>query len=110
MSKKLTPEKRERLNKVYFMLKSGTTRDDIRRELNVSDRAAQDLVSIVAHKYPVVSLSDRKGHLLLSPKPELTKEQAAEYMELCRHAKAENSRRAAEILKRNDPLTEWENS
>lgn len=106
--KPLTPAKRESLNRVYRMRLKGTTKEAISLELSISERTARELVSIVAQKHPVISISSDRGYLLLPKKDSLNAEQLAHYRALCGHAKAENISRAREILKRNSPLERWE--
>ena len=63
-SQDLTETTRNRLNKVYSMLKTSTTKEEIVMNLDINERFARDLISYIKKKFPVISNSQNKGYRL----------------------------------------------
>lgn len=63
-SQDLTETTRNRLNKVYSMLKTSTTKEEIVLNLDINERVARDLISYIKKKFPVISNSQNKGYRL----------------------------------------------
>ena len=61
-NQELTDITRMRLNKVYSMLKTSTTKEEIVQNLDVNERVARDLISYIKKKFPVISNSQNKGY------------------------------------------------
>lgn len=63
-NQELTETTRNRLNKVYLMLKHTTTKEEIVLNLDINERVARDLISFIKKKFPVISNSQNKGYRL----------------------------------------------
>lgn len=74
------------------------SRMELRFKYNCTDRAARRVVSEIAKRRPVISLSDGKGYRIAT-----TYEDVSDAL----HAANENAKRANEILKRNEPLNKF---
>lgn len=77
----------------YLRTHEHASRTDIKILLRLrSDRTARRYVAEVARSYPVISTSDGNGYRLATTESELL------------HQRAENIKRAFEILRRNAPI------
>lgn len=95
----LNEETRNKLNALVRMLRDRTmTKSDVMDALDVCERTARQMLAEVAKRCPVVAVSDKTGYRIAT---------VAQDMGDAMHAYNENKKRAAEILKRNAPLTEF---
>lgn len=100
--KPITEKQKEKVNKLYRVLKSGVTltKTEIMTVCEVSnERSARELISILAQRKPILSTSDQKGYRLAITKDDL---------QAVIHQHKENDSRIDEIQKRNKPLIEFE--
>lgn len=94
-----TDENRAKLNALYRMLKIQTlTKQKIMDLFKVSERTARDMLSEIAKRAPLISVSDTAGYRIAT-----TGKDAGDAW----HAYNENKKRAEEILKRNEPLKKF---
>ena len=85
-----------RLNELVQMLSMGiVTKQDIICAFGVDERTAREMLSEIAKSCPLISISDTKGYRIAM---------SANDVDDAMHAYKENAKRAAEILKRNNPL------
>jgi len=110
--KPLTDNRRQKLNDVYYELKKATpdnplTKAWLRDWMGFKERQSRDLISEVARKYPVVSLSSGKGYYLLPDFAALNNAEMTEYTRIRDHAVAELESRIEELKKRIEPLKAW---
>ncbi len=96
----LTKENCEKLNALVRIMRLKTvTKQEVMGIFNTNERTARDMLSEVAKKCPVVSLSNGRGYRIIN------RGNPTDYQD-ARHAYNENKKRAIEILKRNDPLSD----
>lgn len=93
---KLTEENRAKLNALVRILRNGNiTKQKVMDIFGVSERTARDMLSKVAKRAPLISVSDTAGYRIA-----MRPSDVGDAM----HAYNENEKRASEILKRNKPL------
>jgi len=61
-NQELTETTRMRLNKIYSMLKTSTTKEEIMDSLDINERVSRDLISYIKKRFPVISNSQNKGY------------------------------------------------
>ena len=94
----LTEENCAKLNALVRVMRMKTvTKQEVMAMFQTSERTARDMLSEIAKKCPVVSLSNGNGYRIIN------KANPTDYQDAV-HAYNENKKRAEEILKRNDPL------
>ncbi len=99
----LTDDNRRMINDLARMLlKRTVTKQEIMRIYGVSERTARDMVSEIAKRVPIISLSNGKGYRRINRSAPEANDVAD-----ARHAYNENRKRAEEILKRNDPIADF---
>lgn len=92
----LNEKNRVKLNELVQMLRNGIiTKQDVITSFGVDERTARDMLPEIAKRCPLVSMSDKKGYRIATNTDDI---------EDAMHAFNENKKRAAEILKRNQPL------
>lgn len=95
----LTPENRAKLNALVRMLRDGNvTKQKVMDVFGVCDRTARDMLSEIAKRAPLISVSDAAGYRIAMRPSDLGD---------AMHAYNENRKRADEILKRNAPLEKF---
>lgn len=95
----LTDENRAKLNALYRLLRNGNvTKRQVMDIFAVSERTARDMLSEVAKRAPLISVSDTAGYRIA-----VTPRDVGD----AKHAYNENKKRAEEILKRNEPLEKF---
>lgn len=111
--KPLTDDRRRKLNITYKLLLAKTDYKGVAEGIGYKtegkhwDRIPRDLISQVACKYPVISLSSEPGIYILPKRETLTKAQEAEYEAICRQQIAEIKSRIQAHLDRLKPLDRW---
>jgi hypothetical protein len=111
--KPLTECRRKRLNNIYVVLKGGTSAEPISKSLlqslhNLDERQVRDIISEIAHRFPVVSLSASKGYFILPDFKTLKDNtEIAKHTAIRDHAIAELQSRIDELQKRIEPLRAW---
>lgn len=95
----LTDENRAKLNALVRLLRDGNvTKQRVMDIFKVSERTARDMLSEIAKRAPLISVSDTSGYrIAMLPKD----------VGDAKHAYNENKKRAEEILKRNEPLEKF---
>lgn len=94
----LTDENKRKMNELWRIMKRRTvTKQEIMTIFTVSERVARDMISEIAQRCPVISLSNGKGYRAVDITNPLDYADAV-------HCYNENRKRAEEILKRNDAL------
>lgn len=84
---------------VRVMRTKKVTKQEVMQMFDTNERTARDMLSEIAKKCPVISLSDGKGYRIVNRSiPDDIRE--------AKHAYNENRKRAEEILKRNIPLAQ----
>lgn len=92
----LNDKNRTRLNELVQMLRNDVvTKQDVVNTFGVDERTARDMLSEIAKRCPLISVSDTKGYRIAT---------SADDVGDAMHAFNENQKRATEILKRNTPL------
>lgn len=95
----LTAENKAKLNALVRLLRDGNvTKQRVMDLFEVSERTARDMLSEIAKRAPLISVSDTSGYRI-----------AVNYTDVgdAMHAYNENKKRAEEILKRNAPLEKF---
>lgn len=70
-TKQYNEQQKRTLNKVATMLKNGTTKEEVMKELNTSERQARDIISSIGYIYPVISNAGEKGYKLALTKEDI---------------------------------------
>lgn len=95
----LTDENRAKLNALVRMLRTQTmTKQRVMEIFQVNERTARDMLSEIAKRAPLISVSDTSGYRIA-----VQSNDVGDAM----HAYNENKKRAEEILKRNIPLEKF---
>jgi len=95
----LTPENKAKLNALVRLLRDGNvTKQRVMDLFKVSERTARDMLSEIAKRAPLISVSDTSGYRIA-----MRASDVGDAM----HAYNENKKRAGEILKRNEPLEKF---
>jgi len=90
-NKKLSELQRNRLNAIYCRLSNGiATKEELMRLIGVNDeRVVRDCISIIKKRFPVISLSGKKGYRIAK---------SIEDLEDAKHMIASEKSRANEVL------------
>lgn len=95
----LTDENRAKLNSLVRLLRNGNvTKQQVMDIFKVSERTARDMLSEIAKRAPLISVSDTSGYRIAVQPSDIGD---------AMHAYNENKKRAEEILKRNAPLEKF---
>ena len=95
----MTNNKKAKNEILVEMLTGGTvTVRAVVFSFGVDERHARRMLSDIAKAYPLIAVSDHKGYRIAT---------SAQDVEDVRHAYNENRKRAAEVLKRNEPLKQF---
>lgn len=95
----LTAENRAKLNALVRLLRDGNvTKQRVMDLFEVSERTARDMLSEIAKRAPLISVSDTSGYRIA-----VNSADVGDAM----HAYNENKKRAEEILKQNAPLEKF---
>lgn len=95
----MTDENRAKLNALVRLLRKQTmTKQEIMAMFDTNERTARDMVSEVAKRCPIPSNSESSGYKIATRREDIP---------AVIHAINENNKRAAEILKRNEPLKKF---
>lgn len=95
----LTEKNRANLNMLVCMLRKGSvTKQCVMDTFGVGERVARDMLSEIAKRCPLISLSDATGYRIA-----MHPQDVGDAM----HAYNENRKRSEEILKRNEPLEKF---